>query len=64
MSKAINTIDTVMSRMLEPVGLGEQQLNRTLGDIMKGGIDYADLYFQVSRQESRARRQSRSRRAR
>ncbi|MCH7898824.1 MAG: metalloprotease TldD, partial [Proteobacteria bacterium] len=41
-----------MSRMLEPAGLGEQHLNRTLGDIMKGGIDYADLYFQVSRQES------------
>ncbi len=52
MSNAIKTIDTVMSRMLEPAGLGEQHLNRTLGDIMKGGIDYADLYFQVSRQES------------
>ena len=52
MSNTNNTFDTVMSRMLEPVGLGEQQLNRTLGEIMKGGIDYADLYFQVSRQES------------
>ena len=41
-----------MSRMLEPVGLGEQHLSRTLGRIMQGGIDYADLYFQVSRQES------------
>ena len=41
-----------MSRMLEPAGLGEQQLNSTLGSIMKGGVDYADLYFQVSRQES------------
>ncbi len=41
-----------MSRMLEPVGLDEQHLNRTLGKIMQGGIDYADLYFQVSRQES------------
>jgi TldD protein len=38
--------------MLEPAGLGELQLNRTLGGIMQGGIDYADLYFQVSRQES------------
>jgi len=52
LSNTNNTFDTVMSRMLEPVGLGEQQLNRTLGEIMKGGIDYADLYFQVSRQES------------
>lgn len=41
-----------MQRMLEPAGLGEQQLNRTLGGIMTGAVDYADLYFQVSRQES------------
>jgi TldD protein len=41
-----------MQRMLAPAGLGEQQLNRTLGGIMTGGVDYADLYFQVSRQES------------
>ncbi len=41
-----------MSRLLEPAGLGEQQLNATLGSVMRGGVDYADLYFQVSRQES------------
>jgi TldD protein len=52
LSEANNTIDTVMSCLLEPAGLGEQHLNRTLGGIMQGGIDYADLYFQVSRQES------------
>ena len=52
MSKANDTIATVMSRMLEPAGLGEQHLNSTLGSIMRSGIDYADLYFQVSRQES------------
>jgi TldD protein len=47
-----NTIDTVMSRMLEPAGLEERHLNTTLGSMMRGGVDYADLYFQVSRQES------------
>jgi TldD protein len=52
LSNTNDTIETVMSRMLEPVGLGEQHLNKTLGEIMQGGIDYADLYFQVSRQES------------
>jgi len=52
LSKANDTITTVMSRMLEPVGLGEQHLHKTLGGILQGGIDYADLYFQVSRQES------------
>ncbi|HNP64459.1 MAG TPA: DNA gyrase modulator, partial [Woeseiaceae bacterium] len=46
------SIDTLMSRMLEPAGLDEHNLNTTLGSMMKGGVDYADLYFQVSRQES------------
>ncbi len=45
------SIDAVMSRLLLPAGLGEQQLSRTLGSVMRGGIDYADLYFQVHRQE-------------
>ena len=53
--KALNesvSIDVVMKRLLEPAGLGEQQLSATLGSVMRGGIDYADLYFEVSRQES------------
>ena len=41
-----------MSRLLEPAGLGEQQLSTTLGSLMRGGVDSADLYFQVTRQES------------
>ena len=47
-----NSINAVMSRMLEPAGLDEGHLSTTLGSMMRGGIDYADLYFQVSRQES------------
>jgi TldD protein len=47
-----NSINAVMSRMLKPVGLDEGHLNKTLGSMMQGGVDYADLYFQVSRQES------------
>jgi len=50
--KKAETIDAVMSRTLEPVGLDERHLNKTLGSMMQGGIDYADLYFQVNRQES------------
>jgi TldD protein len=38
--------------MLEPAGLNERDLRTTLGGIMRDGVDYADLYFQVSRQES------------
>ena len=41
-----------MAQMLEPAGLGEQQLSSTLGSMMRGGVDYADLYFQTSRSES------------
>ncbi|MDH5455900.1 MAG: metalloprotease TldD, partial [Gammaproteobacteria bacterium] len=46
------SIDAVMTRLLEPAGLGEKALSTTLGSLMRGGVDYADLYFQVSRQES------------
>jgi len=41
-----------MSRMLEPAGLDASDLSSTLGSMMRGGVDYADLYFQVSRSES------------
>ena len=41
-----------MSRVLEPAGLDEANLSTTLGSMMQGGVDYADLYFQVSRSES------------
>ena len=47
-----NSIDQMMSRMLAPAGLDESSLSATLGSMMRGGVDYADLYFQVSRQES------------
>ena len=46
------SIDAVMTRLLEPAGLGERQLSTTLDSLMRGGVDYADLYFQVTRQES------------
>jgi TldD protein len=45
-------IAAVMAHVLAPAGLEERHLNATLGSILRGGIDYADLYFQVSRQES------------
>jgi TldD protein len=46
------SIDSLMSRVLEPAGLDESKLRTTLGSMMQGGVDYADLYFQVSRSES------------
>ncbi len=50
--KTANTLDAVITRLLDPAGLGEAALNTTLSSVMQGGVDYADLYFQVSRQES------------
>ncbi len=47
-----NAIDEVMTRVLEPAGLEERHLSSALGSIMTRDIDTADLYFQISRQES------------
>ena len=52
MSNEVSPIESVMADVLAPAGLGESHLSRTLGSILRGGVDYADLYFQVSRQES------------
>ncbi len=46
------TVDSVMSQVLEPAGLDERHLSSALGNVVSGAIDYADLYFQLSRQES------------
>ncbi len=46
------SIDSLMTRVLEPAGLDETTLSKTLGSMMQGDVDYADLYFQVSRNES------------
>ena len=41
-----------MTRILEPGGLEEKHLNSALESINTRDVDAADLYFQVSRQES------------
>lgn len=41
-----------MSQVLHPAGLEERHLNSALGSINLRDVDAADLYFQVSRQES------------
>jgi len=47
-----NTVEAVMSSVLEPAGLEARHLNKALGSINARDVDAADLYFQVSRQES------------
>lgn len=41
-----------MSRVLAPAGLEERHLNKALGSINLRDVDAADLYFQISRNES------------
>ena len=48
----INPLQSVMSSVLAPAGLDERHLNATLGSINRRDVDHADLYFQVSRQET------------
>lgn len=47
-----NAVETVMSRVLAPAGLEEKHLNKALGSINLRDVDAADLYFQISRNES------------
>ena len=47
-----NALDMARAMILEPAGLNEDRLDHTLGSVMSSTIDYADLYFQLSRDES------------
>jgi TldD protein len=38
--------------ILAPAGLNESRLTSVLGEVMSRGADYADLYFELSREES------------
>ena len=44
--------DVAERMILEPSGLDENRLCSVLGTVMSRGVDYADLYFQLSREES------------
>src|SRR5690554_6897185 len=44
--------EQVQQQLLLPAGLTEQDLEKALASTMTRGVDYADLYFQQSRQES------------
>jgi len=46
-----NALETAQKELLDPAGLDEGHLSRTLGAIMRRSIDAADLYFQSSRFE-------------
>jgi TldD protein len=44
--------DVAERMILTPSGLDESRISSVLGTVMSRGVDYADLYFQLSREES------------
>jgi TldD protein len=52
MSTTTDNLQLARTAILTPGGLDDQWLDRTLGLVMDHAIDAADLYFQVSREES------------
>jgi TldD protein len=49
---ALNRLATAKSLLLDPFGLDEGDLQRALASIFEHRADYADLYFQYTRNES------------
>ncbi len=47
-----HTIERAQEFLLKPAGIGADDLERVIGRMLGHQIDYADLYFQYSRQES------------
>ena len=45
-------LDVAERMILAPSGLDEGRLSTVLGTLMSRGVDYADLYFQLSREEA------------
>ena len=47
-----NALDIARNTILAPSGLDEGQLSRVFGQVMSHSVDFADLYFQLSHEES------------
>ncbi len=45
-------LDVARSALLQPAGLDEDGVARIVGDVMGHAVDYADIYFQLVREES------------
>ncbi|TAH51815.1 MAG: metalloprotease TldD, partial [Betaproteobacteria bacterium] len=52
MSKTKNPLKVADHYLLSPYGLGDAQLEKVFGKLMKHRLDYADLYFQYQRSEA------------
>ena len=45
-------LDLARAGLLLPAGLDEDRVASVLGDVMGHAVDYADVYFQLTREES------------
>ncbi|MDA8118722.1 MAG: metalloprotease TldD, partial [Gammaproteobacteria bacterium] len=45
-------LDRAREALLAPAGIGAGEIDQVMGRMLGHQIDYADLYFQYSRQES------------
>ena len=52
MDTSKNLVEQARRSLLEPAGLGENELARLMDQLLSGQVDYADIYFQHSRHES------------
>jgi len=48
----VPALNVARNSLLSPFGLDENKLSTVLGNVMGAAVDYADLYFQQSREES------------
>jgi len=45
-------LDVARDLILRPSGLDDHRLDRVFGEVLTHSVDFADLYFQLSHQES------------
>src|SRR6185295_7560140 len=51
-SPVANPLDIARDVILRPGGLDDSRLDRVFGEVMRHSVDFADVYFQLSREES------------
>lgn len=47
-----NPLDIARDVILRPSGLDDSRLDRVFGEVLKHSVDFADVYFQLAREES------------
>ena len=49
---AVDPLALARDLILKPSGLDDGRLDRVFGEVLRHSVDFADLYFQLARQES------------